>query len=216
MTDKALDYENELAASFQMVLREADGLYEGRGQLQKTFVHLSARLEAMGLDHCLVGAFALILHGVRRFTEDIDLLIRASDWEILRNDLIGKGYVEVQGARRAIRDAETGVRIDFVISGQFPGDGKPKPIAFPDPVASMDHEMRIKVVDLKTLVELKLASGMTALDRIQDLADVQRLIQVHGLDRAFAEKLHPYVRPKFIELLAATGDGDGRDSQPRR
>jgi len=25
------------------------------------------------------------------------------------------------------------VRIEFLVSGQYPGDGKPKPVAFPDP-----------------------------------------------------------------------------------
>lgn len=53
----------------------------------------------------------------------------------------------------------TGVRIDFVIAGEFPGDGKPKPVAFPYPAEHLEPGSEIKVVDLKTLIELKLASG---------------------------------------------------------
>ena len=89
-----------------------------------------------------------------------------------------------------------------MITGEFPGDGIAKPIAFPDPEAGAEIREDIKVIDLKTLIELKLASGMTAKARLQDLADVQRLIQEHRLTAEFAKRLHPYVRGKFLELLS--------------
>ena len=41
---------------------------------------------------------------------------------------------------------------------------------------------------------------MTAPHRIQDLADVQRLIDVRKLPRDFATELDPFVRAKFDEL----------------
>lgn len=194
-------YEAELAESAHAVLREADSLYEGRGRLQKTFERLSARLDSAGMAYCLIGGYALILHGVRRFTEDIDVLLREADLIALRDELIGSGYVGVPGSERSIRDAETGVRIDFVVTGQYPGDGEPKPITFPDPEEHLESGGEIRVVDLKTLIELKLASGMTAPKRIQDLADVQRLAEVHQLDAAFADELHPYVREEFLKLV---------------
>ena len=96
---------------------------------------------------------------------------------------------------------ETGVQIEFLVTGEFPGDGKPKPVAFPDPQAVEETLEGIKVINLKSLIELKLASGMTAKSRLQDLADVQRLIEKHDLSSDFAEQLHPYVRKKFLELL---------------
>jgi hypothetical protein len=43
---------------------------------------------------------------------------------------------------------------------------------------------------------------MTAKGRLQDLADVQRLIQEHRLNAEFAEELDAYVHDKFLELLA--------------
>ena len=193
-------YEQELEGSFPAVLREADALYGGTGRLQQTYQRLAARLHDLGISSELVGGYALILHGVRRFTEDIDLLIRPRDLAVLRDSLIGAGYVGIPGVSRSIRDAQTGVRIDFVLSGEFPGDGKPKAIAFPDPDEHTEVLQEIRVVDLKTLIELKLASGMTAKNRLQDLADVQRLIEVHHLDDKFAAQLDPYVRAKFLEL----------------
>ena len=56
---------------------------------------------------------------------------------------------------------------------------------------------------LPCLVELKLASGMTAQHRLHDLADVLRLIAVAKLPRKLAEKLDPYVWSKYDELWQA-------------
>jgi hypothetical protein len=58
----------------------------------------------------------------------------------------------------------------------------------------------IKVLSLDALVELKLASGMSAEHRLRDLADVQELAKYVQLPQDFAGKLDPYVRSKFVEL----------------
>ena len=47
---------------------------------------------------------------------------------------------------------------------------------------------------------MKLASGMTAPHRLQDLADVLRLVSVAHLPRELAQGLDPYVRDKYLEL----------------
>ena len=64
----------------------------------------------------------------------------------------------------------------------------------------------LKVVRLPTLVELKLASGISAPYRLKDLGDTQELIRVLKLPREFAEHLNPYVRDKFIELWTAVAE----------
>ena len=197
-------YEEQLDGSFDMVIREADALYGGQGRLKETYDRLSERLSSLSVPHALVGGYALILHGVRRFTEDIDLLVTESGLRQIREALLGSGYVTIPGNERNIRDAATGVRVEFIVTGQYPGDGKPKPIAFPDPDAVGQEIDAVRVVGLEALVELKLASGMTGKGRLQDLADVQRLIQTHRLSGEFAEALHPYVRAKFCELLSTT------------
>jgi hypothetical protein len=51
---------------------------------------------------------------------------------------------------------------------------------------------------------MKLASGMTAPHRLQDLADVLRLIRAADLPRDFAAQIDPYVRGKFEELWLAS------------
>ncbi len=198
---KVHNYECELESSFDTVLNEADQLYEGQGRLKKTYERLAKRLDELNVSYNLIGGYALILHGVRRFTEDIDLLVSDKGLIKLHQELIGRGYVRVAPGNRNLRDAETGVRIEFLVTGEFPGDGKQKPIAFPSPEAVIDIVEGIKVINLKSLIELKISSGMTAKDRLQDLADVQRLIKQHHLTSDFTKQLHPYVHSKFLELL---------------
>lgn len=68
--------------------------------------------------------------------------------------------------------------------------------------------MRIEIdgiyyLRLETLIELKLASGMTNPGRLRDLADVQELNRTLSLPLSFAESLHPFVREKFNDLHAS-------------
>jgi hypothetical protein len=104
------------------------------------------------------------------------------------------------------------VKIEFLIAGEFPGDGKEKPVAFPDPATVAIEMDGIKVLRLESLVELKLASGMTGgLSRLKDFADVIQLITSKKLPREFVEGLNPYVREKFLELWDGT---EGTEREP--
>jgi hypothetical protein len=102
-----------------------------------------------------------------------------------------------------LRDAETKVKIEFLTAGDYPGDGKPKPVAFPDPASQGVEIGGTKYVNLPTLIEMKLASGMTEPNRVKDIADVQEIIKTLSLSADFADKLHPFVREKYLELWNA-------------
>jgi len=142
----------------------------------------------------------LFRHGFRRFTEDVDLLVRPESLKRIHKELDGLGYLPPHAASRNLRDIQLGVRIEFVVTGQFPGDGKPKPVAFPDPVAVSTELDHLRYLNLGPLVELKLASGMSSVGRLRDLADVIELIKSLKLSENFAEQLNPFVRDKFREL----------------
>jgi hypothetical protein len=58
----------------------------------------------------------------------------------------------------------------------------------------------VKTITLPALVELKLASGMTAPDRPRDLDDVIQLIRANALPRSFSSELNAWVRAKYDEL----------------
>jgi hypothetical protein len=62
------------------------------------------------------------------------------------------------------------------------------------------------LLPLPRLLELKLASGMTAPHRLRDLADVQEVIRILGLPRALASELDASVRDKYLEMWQAVQD----------
>jgi Uncharacterised nucleotidyltransferase len=191
---------------------EAQRYFMGEGQLNNALARLVADLKEHDIDYLVIGAVALMAYGYPRFTKDIDLVLDSEGIDRFHSELVGLGYSPAfQGARNRLHSTRDGVPIEFISSGQYPGDGKPKPVTFPDPAAASVEIDGIKFPTLEKLVELKLASGMTAPDRLKDLADVQELIKIRGLSSEFANTLNPYVREKFLELLEAVQRG-GRNN----
>jgi len=173
--------------------------------MSKSPVHLAAegiaqRLDESGVDYAIAGALSLGVHGFVRATEDVDVIVTREGLERFKERWLGRGYVNVRPGGKAVRDTAQDVKIDFLITGDFPGDGKPKPVAIPEPTAAAIAGHKYRVLSLLMLIELKLASGMTAPHRMQDLTDVMRLIGVAQLPRDLAAQLNPYVRDKFEEL----------------
>jgi hypothetical protein len=145
-----------------------------------------------------------LTYGYPRFTLDINLVLTPAGLEVFHQNLVGLGYLPAfPGARKKFRSTREGVSIEIITSGGYPGDGRPKPISFPVPADASIEVQGVRVVTLEKLVELKLASGMTAPDRLKDLADVQELIKVRGLTSEFAAQLNPYVQEQFLTLLRA-------------
>jgi hypothetical protein len=157
-------------------------------------------LSELNIPYAVAGGMAMFFHGFRRFTEDVDILVTREGLDRLHQELEGLGYVPVFPGGKNLRDADSGVRIEFLVTGDYPGDGRPKPVAFPDPEQAAIERDGIRCLNLPTLVELKLASGMTAPARLKDLADVQELIRLLRLPADFADQLQPFVREKYTEL----------------
>jgi hypothetical protein len=84
-------------------------------------------------------------------------------------------------------------------------------VAFPHPADVAVKIDGILFVRLPTLIELKLASGMTNAGRVKDLADVQELIRVVKLPRDFVGQLHPYVRERYEQLWDAVAADPARE-----
>ena len=185
------------------VLQELDAFLMGESAVQRTLERIAARLTELHVDFALAGGLAVGVHGHLRLTVDVDLLITAEGLERFKAQSLGRGYVEKFPGSRGVRDADTGVPIDFLVAGEFPGDGRPKPIRFPEPASVPRSDDPYRVLDLRTLVELKLAAGISAPDRLQDLADVLALIRANALSGAFAERLDASVREKYGELWIA-------------
>jgi len=112
------------------------------------------------------------VHGFERLTTDVDLLVTR------------------EGLARIV-----------LIAGDDPGDGAPKPVRFPDPSSvAVRPPDSPAVLPLAKLVELELASGMSAPHRAKDIGDVVELIQTLKLPRALGDELDASVRAKYDEL----------------
>jgi len=186
------------------LLEEAEAYFMGGGGVHDAAAAIAERLAEAGIDYAIAGAIALGEHGFKRLTVDVDVLIRREGLDRFKAEWLGRGYLDVRPGGKAVRDTINNVKIDFLLTGDFPGDGKPKPVAFPDPREAAIAGDKYRVVSLPHLVEMKLASGMTAPHRLQDLADVLRLIRAADLPRDFTTQIDPYVRDKFVELWLAS------------
>lgn len=197
-------YEEALHESFAGMVREADAFFMRSGRLMDTLRRLAERCTDAGIAYAIVGGMALGEHGYVRMTEDVDVLLTAEGLQRFRDQLVGRGYVATHpGAQRTFRDTESGVRLEFLVTGEYPGDGKPKAIRFPEPLGAGTEIDGVRVLTLPRLIELKLASGMSAPHRLRDLADVQEVIKAKQLDAAFATQLDPSVRGTYLELEQA-------------
>jgi hypothetical protein len=192
---------NADARSVSETYEEGLRYFMGSGSVNKTLERLASDLKSHNIDYVVIGAVALLAHGYPRFTEDIDLVMTREGLEKFHRELVGLGYAPAfPQAKKRLRATEEGISIDVMLAGEYPGDGKPKPVTVPDPKTAAVEIDGVRFVTLERLIELKLASGMTAPDRLKDLADVQELIKIRALPAEFAEQLDPYVRVKFLEL----------------
>jgi hypothetical protein len=183
-----------------LAFREGGMHFEKDSAVHKTLRKVTRRLDELHIPYAVVGGMAMFYHGYRRFTEDVDILVTPDGLAEIHRQLSGRGWIEPFEGSKQLRDAEYGVRVEFLVSGEYPGDGRPKPIAFPDPAAVGVEAEGMHFLRLPSLIELKLASGMSNPRRATDLADVQKMIETLDLPEGFADNLHPSVRDKFREL----------------
>jgi hypothetical protein len=184
-------------------LHQAERFFMGEAEVQKALEKLARTLDAEGIPYAIIGAMALNEFGYQRVTVDVDVLLTPEGLAAFKRKHLGHGYIEKFAGSRGIRDVEHGVNIDVVLTGTYPGDGLPKPVAFPDPAEAAERGARVSLLPLTTLVELKLASGMSAPHRLKDLADVLETIRALRLPAEFGARLNPFVRDRFDELWRA-------------
>lgn len=186
------------------VAKQADLFFMGVSPIHMAMQRLTKALSELDIPFAIAGAMAANAHGHRRTTADVDILIRREDLVRFKQRHLGLGWVDKFEGSKNFRDTVCNVNIDALLVGEFPGDGLPKPVAFPPPENVAERsEDGIPYISLKTLLELKLASGMTAAHRMQDMADVMNLIRINQLPFEYVNQLNPYVSSAFTELWHA-------------
>jgi len=194
-------YPNLKPRPVDEILSESEAFFMKEGKVHHTLKRLARALEEESIPYVIVGGMALNLLGYTRETVDVDILLTPQGLERFRERLIGKGYIPAfSGARKSFLDAETRVKVEALVTGEYPGDGKSKPVAFPEPESVSVERDGYRVITLEKLIELKLASGLTAPHRLRDLADVQDLIATLDLPLELEEQLDDSVRKEYRRL----------------
>ena len=172
----------------------------GTSDVHVALVRVTRRLQELGVPYAVCGGLAVNAHGYQRTTTDVDLLVTEAGLQRFKDSSLGLGWFEKFPGSRGVRDADRRVPIDFLVTGGIPGDGTPHGVVFPDPSEAAIEKEGVRYLTLLKLIEMKLASGLSLPQRLQDLADVSRLIVANGLGEHFGDQLHPHVRGKYAEL----------------
>ena len=200
------------------ILKESEAFFINEGKVHTTLKRLIRDLEDEGIPYAVIGDMALNLWGYTRENVVVDILLTKEGLEQFRNRLVGRGYVRAfAGALKTFRNAETQVKVEIITSGEYPGDGKPKAVVFPDPAAARHDRDGYWIVTLEKLIELKLASGLSAPHRMRDLVDVQELIRILDLPIELAEQLDGSVRAEYQRLWGlAHYEDDGPQEREKK
>jgi len=182
--------------NFLRRLKEISLFFQGKDEVHKSLRRVTRRLERAGIPYAIVGGMAVNAHKYQRTTGDVDLLLTREGLDAFVEKFVTKNYTRKPERLRRFIDRVNNVGVDILMTGLYPGSGKPGPIAYPDPTAVAETIDTVQVVNLPTLIQLKLAA-----QRHRDFGDVVELIRFNDLDEAFRDQLHPSVHADFIECL---------------
>jgi hypothetical protein len=155
------------------------------------------------------GGIALNLHGAGRPTKDVDLIVRRSDW-LRAIRVLGQIATDRQGIRFGLPDEpEAGLAVigpHGIPIELWPEGTTHEQIAR---IRGMQKGRRHPAGRLAftlqgnatvAFINDKLASYLSAKDRLRDAADVQSLIKRLKLPLDFADQLAPEVKPAYRRL----------------
>lgn len=182
--------------TFSERLKEIDMFFQGTDRVHQTMHRVADRLEAANIPYAIAGGMAVNAHRHERTTKDVDFLVNQAGFMEFKRCFVPQEFDLSPGHPRRFVDRANGVTFDFLVTGLFPGSGRPGPFAYPDPQDVSELIQDRCVLNLPVLIQLKLAAR-----RYQDFADVVNLIRENDLDEAFQEKLHPSVHGDYIECL---------------
>lgn len=149
--------------------------------LQDCLLDMDAALTATGIRHCLIGGIATSIHGIPRYTDDIDFMVLKPDlktgYDRLVSLLESRGYATQylqadldDPIGDVVRINKHSIRINLICTRyEYEYD-------FMDRIQSVTLFNRaVNVININDLVILKLRAG-----GIQDVYDVAGVIAVNG------------------------------------
>jgi hypothetical protein len=171
---------------------QADFLRESSGSnIEKTLLKAVKVLALFRIPHYVCGGFAVQEHGYPRFTVDVNIIV--PDVQLASEKLCMNGFREDPGSKMTVMDRETKVEIVLL-----PGGSKvdPGPLTLPVPTLVSSEP---QVLSLDRLISSKLSTYIgRGIERLQDYADVAKLIQANDLAREYS--VDPKVRDLYHKL----------------
>jgi hypothetical protein len=114
---------DRLTREFWDAAAKAERFFMGLDEVNKAMHKLCATLEADRIPYAIAGAMALNAHGYRRVTTDVDVLLTRDGLTEFKRLHLSRGYVERFEGSKGMRDTEFDVKIDVLLTGDYPGDG---------------------------------------------------------------------------------------------
>lgn len=143
--------------------------------LRKILSDAHSALDSEGISHALIGGFAMASYGYHRTTSDIELLADGAKKEAIKKALLSKGYF---------------VRFESPEVLQFSGPGFIDILLANRPLslemlkeAQLNASLGVYVLKAEDIIGLKIQAYKNDISReLQDKADIQKLLEVPGLD----------------------------------
>jgi hypothetical protein len=148
-----------------------------------------------GIPHYVCGGFAVQEHGYPRTTVDVDIIVPDPEqaiWRLRQSGLFRKN----QGSGMTVTDRETRVPVDLLRGGSALSKGG---LALPMPTTVSGRPV---LLGLSDLISAKLSAG-----RLQDQADVARLIRANRLPRGY--RVDPAVEGMYRRIWGLAKEEGG-------
>ncbi len=147
---------------------------------------ITAACREEGLEAAIIGGVAVFLHGYPRTTRDVDAF--CSDRRAVAEALTRRGFEWDEANREFVRH---GIPIHLMNAEEL-GYG---PTYF-------EERSNINVVSLAELLTLKLKTGVRAIHRAKDLADIVELIKARDVTMSYSSRIAEDVRPEFRRIIS--------------
>jgi len=143
--------------------------------LRKTLQLVIKSLGEKKIKFALIGGFALGAHGIHRATKDIDILIDGSQKDLVKELLIKNGFRLLFESTEVMQFDGPGF-LDILLAN--------RPLSLDMLKSASKSELfDINVVSAEGIIGLKIQAYINDKSRrLQDLADIQALLKVQGLN----------------------------------
>jgi hypothetical protein len=93
-------------------LREIGMFFKSQDPVHGALRRLVRRLRKADIPYAVMGAMAVNLHGARRTTDHVDILLSADGLERSRHEIVPRFYKQVEGRPRRFLERKSGVQLE--------------------------------------------------------------------------------------------------------